>query len=1255
MFIPVWQDQTSLLFGDLRGTFTTSPTQEGNFGLGYRTQVSPDWILGGYGYLDIQNSRNDNLFYQGSVGAEALSVDWDLRLNGYFPFNSGGQSAGGNGKLEISGTHIGITHDMEKPLFGFDGEVGWRLPIVPADGDIDVRAFVGGYYFTNSDVDTVAGPRGRLEVRLYDIDVLGVQSRLTVDGEVQWDSPRGTQGFGGLELRIPLGAVTGTPGGKLSPLDRRMVDRVQRDVDIVSQTYESDPKAVVVDGLTGKTHTIVFAENGGTGNGTKGDPTSLEDAPALAAAKGRNAIIVVEGDGGPITLAGQPVQLENGQALLGGDSKVVLHDAGDSGIQATLHAPGERPTILGADSAANLINMYSGGQNRVTGLDLAGSFDNAIFGLNMSRAVVTDNFIDPPAGNGIFLQNSGAAIPASQLAYIARNTIEDAAGDGIAVKSYLSDTLAHTQAVAIIGNTISDAGRDGIQHMVSAIGLASFSDAVTIAGNSIGGIAGPGLAGIGIADTAYLASMPGAVSQRLLIAGNDITDVRVGIRVRHSGFSLGASYLAAAFVGNSVGLASSFGIALIQNLDAISGTVVGHVTMSYNDVASAGTVGMVAGLTARGVGSVSQTIAMEGNSLGTVGGTGIQLSETLLSVSGAAVTTGSIGGNRIASAGGSGIQLGLVGLYLHSLSQTATIDRNSLGTVGGDGIGVVGFTGSIAGAAVTGLSVSDNAIAGAGGDGIHLSLGAQYLGGISQTVAIAHNVVGNAGTNGIQVIEALSAISGTVASGLTLVGNDIGTAGRYGIQLGFTENGAATATLGVTLGGNTVDNAQSRDGIDLFSIVSNVGGAVASTLSVYGNDVGAAQRKGIDLSQWEIGLGALSSMVAIQGNQVGTATSADGIGFTELIQTIAGAASSSLMIAGNQVGTAGYRGINAGVLASRLGSLSSSIAIQDNSVGSAGGSGIRVVETLSRISGPAVSGVSLAGNEVDSAGSDGLVLSLAGFYAASLAQSFVVAGNDIGTAGGNGIATTLFFRGTSVASGLTISGNAVTSAGGDGISATWQGFSLGALSQSIVIDDNNIGAAAQDGIGLSARFWLMPVPVTSSLSIEGNRIASSGRNGIYLLQKATGATVAQSVSVDGNTIAMAGANGLYSRLLAGSGAAITQLGTIDGNVVSGAGSDGVRIGVVADPSGGADLVLGLSGNSVGANAGNGFAGLANGANVTETVTLVSGSGNHFTGNGGAGAYLSNLGVSLTFHIDGNDLSGNSGGTTATAGAVTVTP
>lgn len=68
-----------------------------------------------------------------------------------------------------------------------------------------------------------------------------------------------------------------------------------------------------------------------------------------------------------------------------------------------------------------------------------------------------------------------------------------------------------------------------------------------------------------------------------------------------------------------------------------------------------------------------------------------------------------------------------------------------------------------------------------------------------------------------------------------------------------------------------------------------------------------------------------------------------------------------------------------------------------------------------------------------------------------------------------------------------------------------------------------------------------------------------------------------------------------------------------------------------------------------------FAAKANGAGVTEVFTLVSKSGNHFNANGGAGAYLSNLAGSITFHINGNDLSGNAGGTTATAGAVTITP
>src|SRR5215468_1070449 len=61
IFLPLWQDQTSLFFGNLHGQFSAAPTQEGNFGLGYRTQLNTDWILGGYGFIDIQNSQYDNL------------------------------------------------------------------------------------------------------------------------------------------------------------------------------------------------------------------------------------------------------------------------------------------------------------------------------------------------------------------------------------------------------------------------------------------------------------------------------------------------------------------------------------------------------------------------------------------------------------------------------------------------------------------------------------------------------------------------------------------------------------------------------------------------------------------------------------------------------------------------------------------------------------------------------------------------------------------------------------------------------------------------------------------------------------------------------------------------------------------------------------------------------------------------------------------------------------------------------------------
>src|SRR5262245_37892529 len=368
IFLPLWQDQGSLLFGDLRGTFTTQPTEEGNFGLGYRTQVSPEWILGGYGYFDIQNSSNDNLFYQVTLGAELKSVDWDFRVNGYIPINPDGGIVDDKttAHIQITGNLIQLNSSTqeEKALYGFHAEASWRVPIFPADGDMDIRVYAGGYYFTNSDVDTIAGPRGRVEARLYDIDFLGMQSRLTAQGVVQWESPRGVQGFGGLELRIPLGAITGEASPKLNPLDRRMVDRVQRDVDIVTEKTEKDKKNedVIVDELTVSTHTIVFANGGGTGDGSKGNPADLNNVNGalntlgLNGGTGSNAIILVDGGNGTVGV-NNPFQLLQGQALIGGGSTVPLTGA-KTGKTVNFAFDGTTPTLVGAgDGSKNLIEM----------------------------------------------------------------------------------------------------------------------------------------------------------------------------------------------------------------------------------------------------------------------------------------------------------------------------------------------------------------------------------------------------------------------------------------------------------------------------------------------------------------------------------------------------------------------------------------------------------------------------------------------------------------------------------------------------------------------------------------------------------------------------------------------------------------------------------------------------------------------------------------------------------------------------------
>jgi hypothetical protein len=779
MFVPVWQDPTSLLFADVRGRFSTDPSQEGNFGLGYRTQIDPEWILGGYGYFDLQNSENDNLFYQITLGAEAMSVDWDFRLNGYIPLNSSGYDVSSKAGLKISGNTIQMQAGEEKALYGFDGEVGWRIPIFPADGDVDVRAFVGGYYFNTSDVQTEAGPRGRLEVRLYDLDLLGVQSRLTLNGEVQWDEVRGTQGLGGLELRIPLGAVTGEAGPKLSPLDRRMVDRVRRDVDIVTQAGAfGNPEDVIVDGLTVKTHTIYFADANGGGNGSKGNPTDLASAVSGAPANS-HAIIVVQGNAGAIGVD-NPLQLQDGQALIGGKSTVKLTGA-DSGQTVDFHAPGKRPTLVGANPNQDLIQLTPDGQNRVTGLNLTGSFYNGIFGFNVERAIITGNTITGAVNDGVYLFQDGTGAHASSFVKIEKNTIVGNAGDGIDITNYVTNGTAITQSVIVDKNTASGNAGDGIILFNRAVFAgSSISQAAQVNNNTANFNGYAGIAAINHAQSG------GTIDQQLLIDPNTV---------------------------NYNGSIGTFAAGIFAfNIADTGGSITQAAAISDNVALGNTGAGIVIGNAALTGGTVSQTVSADGNTANGNAYAGIALFNTAISggvVSQIASLTDDIAnGNGVgaSSIAGSGIFLGNFALSGGVVHQTAAIND---------------------------ATVEGNEAAGIALYNIGIAAGAQ----ISQTVAIS-GAVAAGNSIGVQVLNAFDDDSSGAGAGLsqvvlvqdsTIVDNFAGI-----VAVGRLYDGNFTQAIGIT--GNTIVGNEFGGILIANQVLNNVSGGTASLSQAIGID-----------------------------------------------------------------------------------------------------------------------------------------------------------------------------------------------------------------------------------------------------------------------------------------------------------------------------------------------------------------------------------------------------------------------------------
>lgn len=356
MFLPVLQDDVSMLFANLRARMDDDDSREGNFGLGVRHMLGNGWNLGGIAYFDRRKSPLGNMFNQVTFGAEALSMDWDLRANAYIPVGRTSHDVDSLSTATVSGSTITFRGGEERSLDGFDAELGWRVPFFDEDAGQQLRVYGGGYRFADDKAGMIAGPRGRIDLTFDEVPFLWEGSRFNLGAEIQHDDRRGTQSFAVFRIRIPLQVFSGRSSSRptLTPMERRMADPVIRDVDVVSQS-----------GTFGPAETATTTSGGAI---TVLDSTSITTANlgTAVANAGANSTVILQGS--YTGMNNSKITLQSGQTLMAGGTMVVKSPSGRTAT-ITMGSASISGTGQVASSVASLIQM--GNNSTLDGITLS--------------------------------------------------------------------------------------------------------------------------------------------------------------------------------------------------------------------------------------------------------------------------------------------------------------------------------------------------------------------------------------------------------------------------------------------------------------------------------------------------------------------------------------------------------------------------------------------------------------------------------------------------------------------------------------------------------------------------------------------------------------------------------------------------------------------------------------------------------------------------------------------------------------------
>jgi hypothetical protein len=243
--VPIWQSTVSINIIDIKFKKDNKKSIEGNLGIIHRHNFSDKAILGIYSYFDRRKTKSNLTANQLTTGLELLTPYIDGRFNLYTPSNKKKVISPSSETFVRENTKVYVINKEaveEHLLPGYDIELGIPLfTFLPSLNERYGTKFrVKKFKFSKKGALKFSGVQYAIEQKIKD-DLFGKSgSELTLsvggiyNNNKKWDS------FVNLGMRWSLmGKSSNT---KLSKLEKRMMDKTTRDIDIVTSLSKNPVK-----------------------------------------------------------------------------------------------------------------------------------------------------------------------------------------------------------------------------------------------------------------------------------------------------------------------------------------------------------------------------------------------------------------------------------------------------------------------------------------------------------------------------------------------------------------------------------------------------------------------------------------------------------------------------------------------------------------------------------------------------------------------------------------------------------------------------------------------------------------------------------------------------------------------------------------------------------------------------------------------------------------------------------------------------